>query len=951
MSHSAGRRQWRSLAERANDPDFLARVAGEFPGLADALARKTDRRRVLKLLGASLALAGLAGCDPGEKDGQIVPAVVAPPDIVPGIANRYTTASLADGTAAGVVVTHQMGRPIKVEGNPGHPASLGATDIFGQAMLLDFYDPDRAGYIQRGGVPSDLAGLSGALAGRRAALAAGRGAGLRVLTGSTTSPTSGAQMAALLALYPEARWHRWDGVSRDAVRQGAVLAYGRPVEIAPRVAAADVILALDSDLLSTAPGHLVHARGFASRRNPLRVPRMSRVYAAEPTPTLVGAAADHRIAFGRGEMLYAVGVLADGILHGGQPEGWLAAVVADLKANPGRALIHAGPDLPAEAHALVHAMNEALGGCGRTFEVFEPAEIDPVDHAASMAGLIADMHAGRVSHLLIAGTNPAFSAAPDFAEGMKRVEFSVALTPAPDETARLATWSVPEAHPFEAWSDARAFDGTASILQPQSLPLYGGLTLPDLLHALGAPSAGGRDAIRATWRDRLDERGWHDALAAGVIAGTASAPAGARLRPEAAGIGLPAVQNGLSLELRPDPNLWDGRHANNAWLQELPRPLTKMTWDNPLLISPGLAASEHLAEGDEVRFGIGDTVVTAPVFVLPGQARDTITALFGYGRRVVGSVGSGTGVDMFPLRGATGAVSIARTGRRVPLAGTDHHDVLDPEAGPKDIVRHVTLAQVTAGIARPHDQEATLYARRTLPGQQWGMSIDLNACIGCNACVVACQAENNIPTVGRDEVLRQREMHWLRIDRYYEGDPAAPASFFQPMLCMHCEEAPCEVVCPVGATVHDDEGLNVMVYNRCVGTRFCSNNCPYKVRRFNYGAYAQEEHRPAVSRNPDVSVRARGVMEKCTFCVQRIAEARIAADKENRPVAEGEVVTACQAACPTRVFTFGDVASGESEVSKRKAGALTYALLEERATHPRVTYETLVRNPNPALSA
>ena len=948
------KRQWRSLAELAEDGAFMARAAAEFPGLADALAQPADRRRVLKLMAASMALAGLSACDPAGVRKQLVPAVMQPPQIVPAQPNRYATANTALGSATGIVVTHQMGRPIKVEGNPHHPASLGATDIFGQAALLDFYDPDRGAGIIAHGIPADRQALLGALLDRRTRLAAAHGAGLRILGGGIISPSLAAQRDALLRQYPDAQWHQWDGIARDAPRQAALLAYGRPAEVILHPEKADVILALDSDLLSSAPGHLAYARGFATRRNPTRTARMSRVYAAEPAPTLIGAAADHRLPLHPQELHKLVLELADAVLHDRAPTGRFAPLIDDLKGARGAALVHVGPDQPAEMIALSHVINEALGARGRTFDVIDPVAFAPTDQGASLRALTRDMHDGKVGTLIVLGGNPVFTAprAVGFAEALARVPFVLALTPTWNETAAAATWAVPEAHDWEVWGDALAFDGTATIQQPQALPLYGGWSALTLLALLAGPAAPpSRDTVRATWQDRLDDDAWAAALRQGIVPGTAKPPIDIALRLEAAQLRPPRPQPGLTLLLRPDPNLWDGQFADNPWLQELPRPLSKVTWDNPLLIAPDVARTLELVNGQEVTVGVGSAQVTLPTYLSPGQAPQVIVAFMGHGRRTSGLVGHGTGTDVFPLRDMAGPLTLLRTNRQREIATTDHHNVLD--ADPRGIVRHATLAAFQRGAMRDPGHPPTLYRppawERMSEATQWGMSVDLNACIGCNACVLACQAENNVPVVGREEVLREREMHWLRIDRYYEGTAADPAILFQPMLCMHCEEAPCEIVCPVGATVHDSEGLNVQVYNRCVGTRFCSNNCPYKVRRFNFGAFAREEARPPISRNPDVTVRARGVMEKCTFCVQRIAQARIAADIENRPVREGEVVTACQQACPTHAFSFGNIRDPAAEVSARKASPLDYALLADRSTHPRLTFEAVVRNVNPAM--
>jgi Fe-S-cluster-containing dehydrogenase component len=946
-THLPGR-QWRG---RVEDAELIAR---EFPALAGALARPESRRQVLRLMAASIALGGLAGCDPGTPDGHYVPAVNQAPDIVPGVPNRYATALIDGGSAAGIIVTQDMGRPIKVEGNPAHPASLGATSIHGQALILDFYDPDRASGVLRSGNVASWQTLLGACVEQRARLTESHGAGLRILTGRVVSPTLGAAIDRLLRRYPAARWHQWESVSRDNVRRGIELAYGRTLDLLPHVASADTILALDSDLISGAPGHLRHARDFAGRRNPVRA-KMNRVYAAEPVPTLIGGAADHRFIAGPREMHRLVSALAAAILGDGPPADaphWLPAAVADLRAAGPRALVHAGPDLPAEAQAMVHQINERLGGRGTTFDLIDPAAYRPEDEGASMASLQGDMRAGRVDSLLILGGNPAY-ASDGFREALGRVPFSLSSAVSPDETARATSWYVPQTHLFEAWGDVRTHDGTVSVQQPQALPLYGGVSPLEILALLDSGErVSSRDVVRQAWRDRLDDAAWQDALANGVIPGTASAAVQAAPLPLAK---MPAVAEPpareLTLLIRPDPNLGDGRHANNAWLQELPRPIGKVVWDNPLLLAPATAGRLGLGNGDEVVIEMGAARVQAPVWSVPGQAEDCVVAWLGGGRTSAGEVGNGVGVDVTALRGIDAAPVLRKTGRRIRVASTDHHNMLDVGADTVDaIVRHGTLAAFAADrdFLRAPGEEPMIYRRAQAGGVAWGMSVDLNACIGCNACVVACQAENNVPVVGKEQVLIGREMHWIRIDRYFEGSAEEPDSYLQPMLCMHCEDAPCEPVCPVEASIHDSEGLNLQVYNRCIGTRFCSNNCPYKVRRFNFGAWAAEEHRPEIARNPDVSVRGRGVMEKCTFCVQRIAEARIRHDRDGAPE---QAVTACQAACPTQAFTFGDINDPGAEVSRRKQSPLDYALLADQNTHPRLTYEARITNRNPDIGA
>ena len=918
--------------EALEDPALLAEV---FPSLA--AAPLAERRTLLRVMAASLAL---AGCDPIGEDTKWVPAVVAPPGVVPGNPNHYATATASGGTVLGLVVTHDSGRPIKVDGNPLHPASLGATDAVAQALILDFYDPDRASPLLRLGQPSVDGRLQSELLQARERLAANPAA-LRILTSTVLSPTLGRVIERVLAHYPGAVWVQHGDQTRDSVRRAAMLAYGAPLEVLPHPAEADIVVALDSDLADGAPGWVRHARDLASRRNPV-LGAPSRIIAAETVPTAMGVLADRRIAATPAELLDAVLALAAAILRGETPTGpaWAIEAAAALRSAPGRALVHAGPHLPAESQALVHALNEALGGRGHTFTLVPPAEHRPEPQAAAMATLLDDMRAGLVDTLLVLDSNPAFTV-PGFAGPMRALNFAVHAG-APDETALAATWHVPLAHEFEAWGDLRAHDGTVAIVQPQAMPMHGGRSAFAVLALLDGDATPAADLVRATWSAQLPtDDAWAGALADGVVPGTANAPLDTPLRADPAGLQPPApAPETLQVLFRPDPYLRDGRHANNGWLQELPRPFTKMTWENPLLLSPAVARHYALADGDVVQLRSGDTAVELPVKALPGLAAGCVVATTGYGRRTAGAVGRGTGWDLAPLQAAGGPYSMIRTGRTTLLPQTDRGGGWAEHA---DLLRTASLARFRADSdsirgARPAD---SLYRVRPPAPVAWGMVVDLNACIGCNACVVACTAENNVPVVGRENVVKQREMHWLRIDRYWEGPDDQAQAALQPMLCMHCEEAPCETVCPVGASIHDSEGLNLQVYNRCVGTRFCSNNCPYKVRRFNFGPYAKNEPRAALSRNPEVSVRARGVMEKCTFCVQRIARTRIEHDRDGT---KEHAVTACQAACPTQVFTFGDLNDPDSAVAKRKLSPLQYALLPDQQTHPRVTYDARVRD-------
>jgi MoCo/4Fe-4S cofactor protein with predicted Tat translocation signal len=976
-----GRAFWQSLDELAQSPDFLHRLEQRFPdeyARLAALAANLDRRRFLQLTAATLALSGLAACGPAPIAGLVVPYVEEPERTVPGKVQLYATALLRHGLATGVLSRNIMARPINIEGNPDHPASLGGTDAVMQAAILDLYDPDRSKSVIANGEVTTSDALLTALIGRLPKFTRNWGEGLRILTETVTSPTLAAQFVQLQSRYPLLRRHHWEGGFRDAERTAMRRAFGRVVAMVPKFDTAEIILAVDSDLLDSAPGHLAHARAFARRRRELASGgRGNRLYAIESTPTLTGANADHRFVVAAAQIEPVMRALAAHLGVGpkawadGASPSWLPAVAADLMQNKGRALVHVGPYQPVAVHLLGHAINWRLGAFGHTLDTLEPPEIDSAEDLDSLSSLVADMQAGRVDTLLILGGNPAFTAPPDlgFAKALKRVGLSLHLATHVNETTRLCDWHLPEADQFERWSDARAFDGTATILQPQIGPLYDGWTAHELLLVLTAAlRPQGYDIVRATWQAEAKRRGiadfetfWREAVRVGVVPDTRSPAAPVKLAPDIvnqisslAQLDAPAQ----TVLFRPDPWLLDGRYANNGWLQELPRPLTKLTWDNAVLVAPALAKKRDLDQGRVVAIETAAGRVEGPVWIMPGQAGDAVTVILGFGRRVVGRVGAGTGFDGFPLRSSKHLTQaplshLVATGAQVKLATTQLFARIHNPLGEDEIVRSGTVEEFRHNPNRFSGKppQASLYPEWDYPRYAWAMAINLSSCIGCEACVAACEAENNIPIVGKDQVLRDRQMHWLRVDRYYRGNEAAPAeTLFQPVPCMQCENAPCEVVCPVEATVHDHDGINDMVYNRCVGTRFCSNNCPYKVRRFNWFNYARQDPRLDLAWNPDLSVRARGVMEKCTYCIQRIREAEITALRENRRVRDGEVKTACQTACPTEAIVFGNQNDPHSAVRKRKDSPLDYAMLGGLGTRPRTTYEARLTNPNPAIS-
>jgi molybdopterin-containing oxidoreductase family iron-sulfur binding subunit len=945
-----------------------------------------DRRRFLALMGASLALAK-TGCTRQPPE-AIVPYVQQPEEVVPGESQFYATSMLHRGYATGLLVRSVTGRPIKVEGNPDHPASLGATDVFAQALPLSLYDPTRSQVVTRLGRVTTWSRFALEIGRAVAAARAGGGAGIRVLSGAVTSPSLAAQIGAFLRDLPNARWCRYEPSGAHCAKAGARLAFGAPLDVRHDLARSDVILSIESDFLAEGPGAQRYAHDFASRRRGAGAaaaargagpgPAMNRLYSVESSPTCTGTIADHRLSVRPSDvgpftlaLATALGVLRDGAREiRPQLRTFAEAVARDLRAHAGRSTILVGEPAPPAVHALAAAMNDALANTGATLTYSDPVEADPVDDLASLRDLAAEMHRGAVSVLVILGGNPAYSAPADidFAGAMTKVPFCAHLSLYADETSERSHFHVPEAHPLESWGDGRAFDGTISLVQPLIDPLYGSRTAAEVLAAMqGTPAPAALDLLRDHYRDRLGdgdfEAAWRKALSDGFVRGSALPARGAPIAVDAAQraaadlVAAMRDSGGYELAVRPDPTVDDGRFAENGWLQELPKPRTKLTWENAALLSPATATELDVTDGDVVELAREGRATTAPVVVVPGHPDSTVTVHLGYGRSRGGPVAVGLGFDAGRLRTSVSpwhgpGLVIRKTGERRALAITQGHFRLEG----RPIARHATLDEVQKNpdVFREMGEEPpralSLYPEWLYPGRAWGMAVDLSICTGCSSCVIACQAENNIPVVGKEQVERGREMHWLRIDTYDIGAAEAPLVVNQPMMCQHCEHAPCEYVCPVEATSHSAEGLNEMTYNRCVGTRYCSNNCPYKVRRFNFF-----EYHPNVSNterllyNPDVTVRSRGVMEKCTYCVQRIAAARIPAESEGRPIRDGEVVTACQQACPTGAIVFGDIHDPGSQVHRLHDDPRSYGVLAELQTNPRTRYLGRIRNPNPEL--
>lgn len=1010
-----GKKYWRSLDELADTPEFREFVAREFPQQAEGWNDPLERRTFIKLMGASLALAGLSGCvfQPPEK---IVPYVTQPEGYLPGRPLFFATAFPQLGVATPILVRSNDGRPTKIEGNPDHPNNRptefppndpvrdprgsSATDIFSQAAILSLYDPDRSPTITfRESIrtwTTFVGEMRTVLDGQRA----NQGAGIRFLTESIISPSLGAQMNDLLRALPQARWHQYEPVNHDNARAGAVMAFGQPVNTTYRFDLAQRVLSIDSDFLQAMPGTLRYAREFYARRRVTEANRdMNRLYVIEPTPSNTGACADHAWTVKPTEIEGIARELAAESRSGSIP--WLEPIIRDLEQHRGTSIVIAGDNQSPAVHALVHAINNRLGNVGQTVFYTDPLEVNPVDHRQSLQELVNDIDAGRVELLVIIGGNPVYNTPADLKldfNRLQKVKLRVHLSEYKDETSEVCHWHVPAAHFLETWGDTRSFDGTVTIMQPLIEPLHEGKSPHELL-AVFSDQYDRRpyDIVKSYWQTQQAgnadfETWWRKAIHDGYIensafpAKTLSLQTANQNQPQTQS--PPATANGYELVFRPDPSIYDGRFANNGWLQELPRPLSKVTWDNVALVSPnsaqaiaGVRVNRGAVKGREHYVPLIELTdqqgrkLTAPMWIMPGQPDGVITVHLGYGRRLAGRVGSGLneeriGFDAYALRVSyqpwyvTG-VQARNTGETHELATTQlHFNMEDPNFSgePRDIVRSETLEQYLSGEKHhPKHPHISIYPEydykdqaENAPNYAWGMALDLNNCIGCNACTIACQAENNIPVVGKKEVTRSREMHWIRVDTYFEGnDPSLPESTsFMPVPCMHCEKAPCEPVCPVHATVHSAEGLNDMVYNRCVGTKYCSNNCPYKVRRFNFFLYNDwDTPLYQLMRNPEVTVRSRGVMEKCTYCVQRIQNGKIQAELEGRRVRDGEIVTACQAVCPTDVIVFGDINDPNSRVSKLKAEERNYDLLGELNTQPRTTYLTQLRNPNPEISS
>lgn len=1042
-----GKEYWRSLEEHADSPEFREFISQEYPHEIEEWDNSLSRRNFVKVMGASLALAGLSGCviQPPEK---IVPHVNPQVGMLPGKALFLATAMSLSGVATGLLARAYEGRPVKIEGNPDHPGSKGATDVLAQASILGMYDPDRSQEVRFRGGPKTWEAFMGEL---RAAVEENRkdgGAGVRFLTETVTSPTLIDQLAKVKAELPNSKWIQYEPVNCDNAMAGAKMAFGSPVQAVYKFDRAERILSLGADIFSGFNvGYIKdYSKGktFSHEKEGI-----NRLYVVESTISITGAKADHRLGVKPSQMAEVAKAIAAAVGVSGaassykENSAWIASLAKDLTAFKGKSLVVAGDNQPPMVHALANAMNSALGNVGETVVYIDPLSPNTDKlQIDQLRELIADIDGGGVKMLVILGGNPVYNTPADLKLSPERMQkiarsgLTVHLGLYMDETAEQCEWHVADKHYLEGWSDARTFDGTASIVQPLIQPLYDGKnahevvqlflrenfdkkdldivkeywqkqdikpaaaaakteTKPEGEHGADAEHGVNKEAphdsasptaapVAATAPKNFEDN-WRKAVHDGVIPNTAStvksvtANSAFLTQPET----KPAASGTLEISILPDPCVYDGRFVNNGWLQELPNPLNKITWENVALISPKTAADLKINMGSDAREYAGGAQGTSfvntkggnqfadlvtlsyqgasvskpvPMWIAPGQPDGVVTIFMGYGRTRAGKVGTGLGYNAFDVRRSNamdnGFGEIKATGEQTDIASTQIHFNMEG----RDLLRVWDIEEFKKNPAMGHQHDE--YPKSMYPYEQhqavyeknyrWGMTIDINSCVGCNACVVACQSENNIPVVGKEQVNRSREMHWLRIDAYYAGDVNhAEGPHFQPVLCQQCEQAPCEVVCPVHATVHSAEGLNDMVYNRCVGTRYCSNNCPYKVRRFNFLLY-QDWNTPQykLMRNPEVTIRSRGVMEKCTYCTQRISAARIEAEKDGRKVKDGEIVTACQAVCPTDAIIFGDTSDPTSAVAHTKKDHRNYMLLNELNTQPRTTYLAGLKNQN-----
>lgn len=1006
---------WKSLGELARNEEYEKFVEREFPENATELTDEVSRRSFLKVMGASIALAGFAACRrPVQK---ILPYTEMPEEVLPGDPLYYASALPFQDALEGIVIENHVGRPVKIEGNKLHPASNGNTNIFGQAAMLNMYDPDRSRFVRKGGERSSVR----AFAKFSADYFSDTSRNIAFISEANSSPTYNRLKNQAEEQFPNAQWVTFEPFGEDNALEGTNIAFGQRLRTVNHFDKASVILSLNDDFLNPAASKnsVQNTMQFSGGRHLMSAEEeMSRFFAIESTFTVTGSNADNRLRIKTSEIeafTYALAAALSksisglsafrGVSNKFSTHEWIPVLVEELLDSRGESIVTAGREHSPELHATVAAINNALGNTGHTVTYHEVPHIDDQNNQTVFSELVNDLNNGTIDAVVLVGTNPAFTAPADlhFNEALSNAEQVIHLSDYYDETSKLANWHINRAHFLEAWGDGFSYTGIRSLIQPQVEPLYSGISEIEFLNIiLNGKVAKGYDLVQQTWQSFYPnnftdqwEQTLHDGLSSKETFPAVSVSLTSQFNSRAAKFASNInTAEGIELVIRPDDTVFDGRFANNGWLQELPKPMTKITWDNVALMSKNTAdklgveaAGIGEANVEVVSIKVGETEIKIPAWVQPGHADDSITISVGYGHEGMGRVANRAGVNTYPLRTTEHMlyatdISVKNTGEKYEIACTQDHHSMEG----RSLLRHATLQEYREnpdfssyfeaygvempGKAYAEEQDADNPLSIFNPidevdypdyEPQWGMSIDLNACVGCGTCTIACQAENNIPVIGKREVSRGREMHWIRTDRYYDGDINDPIALHQPVPCMHCELAPCEQVCPVAATTHSDDGMNQMTYNRCIGTRYCANNCPYKVRRFNFFNYSEEfltdGDDPEIiqmAMNPNVTVRFRGVMEKCTYCVQRVNRAKINRDietngKSMKPV-DGSVETACQQACPADAIYFGDLTDPDSEVVRTKQNNRNYLLLEELNTRPRTSYLAELRNPNPKLA-
>ena len=1016
-----GRTYWRSLGEYSRTPDFEEWLHREFPaGAAEWENDPLSRRNFLRLMGASLALAGLSLSGCRRPEAHLVPFTQSPEWVIPGKKMSFATAQPRRRGAVPLLATTFDGRPIKMEGNPLHPVSQGASDNFAQASILDLYDPSRRQHPTRSGKKISSSDWDVEIVRIRDESTSTAGSSLAILADELLSPTRDRLRAELQKQFPQATWATYEPLAPGRDLDASSLVFGDNTEFRPNLSAASTVLSLDCDFLGSDEGDISDTRGFATGRR-TRKPSDStnRLYVVEPRFSLTGTMADHRLRLRSGSVGPFLLELArqirtakpsadlntllsqspDLALPEGVDPAWIRECAADLVAHGKQSLILVGRRLPVSLQALALALNATLGAVGSTL-IVQPRRSIPSSNINQLAGKI---RSGTIRTLIILGGDPVYNAPADlnWSALQSSVPNTIHLAHLPNATSKQSTWSIPGAHYLESWGDALASDGSYLSIQPMIQPLWDGQSQLDLLSKLlGQPKPIGPGLIRDTFAQRTNlsgeklDQAWNDFVREGFISSSTPTPPPRTPNLNSVAGLLSKIENSTaedisSLEFNfiQSGAVDDGRYANNGWMQEWPDPMTKLTWDNAILMSQDTAKSLGLKNeiikgilvADVVKATLTGRSVEAPALIVPGHANFSVSLPLGYGQEDLGPVAKGSGFNAYSLRTSMVdyhgvGLQLKKLGKTCELAVTQEHQVMEG----RDLVREATVSEFqknpawvkTVGMDAHIPKNQSFYPNPKLDGQhQWAMVVDLSTCTGCNACVTACTAENNIPIVGKDQVMKGREMHWIRVDRYFTGEPDAPESVSQPIACMQCENAPCETVCPVNATVHNEEGLNVMAYNRCIGTRYCANNCPYKVRRFNFFDYNQRaldklywgplapkgtEETIKLQKNPNVTVRMRGVMEKCTFCVQRIEDAKITArvrarDSADLKIPKGTLKTACQQACPAEAIVFGDLLDESSEVTQQRSLPQNYSLLEYLNVRPRLTYLGRIRNPNPAM--